>query len=59
MRASRQRRDSHRQPRKPKSADPSVLIVPQQTDEMIRVRRAIRAAFDDSKAVTIKGPEPG
>ena len=54
MRASR-RRESRRQPRKRRSAESSHTIIPEQTDEMIRVWRAIRDAFHDSKAVTIKG----
>jgi hypothetical protein len=60
MRASRPIRQTRRLlPLRRKTDETSVLILPEQTDKMIRVRRAIREAFHDSKALTIKGRRAG
>jgi hypothetical protein len=59
MRPSRPLRESPRPPRRLKTDQTPVLILPEQTDEMIRVRRTIREAFHDSKALTIKGKRVG
>jgi hypothetical protein len=45
-----------RLPRQPDKTTPA-LILPEQTGDAIRRRRAIREAFHDSKAHTIKGKQ--
>jgi hypothetical protein len=59
MPALRPIRQPRHRPRRAKNDEPPVLILPQQSNELIRVRRAIREAFHDSKALTIKGNRIG